>query len=399
MKIGYIIGAFPTLSESFVLNEIIELIDRGHEVHVFSILPPKEDLHHKEVDEYNLLSKTCYLSNPCKKLNQAKLFLKAVKNIGCWSKKAENVKVKVLGIAAADHFSRIARKLDIDILHAHFANLPAFVAMLISSFTKIPFTFTAHAFDIFVDPYVEALRERMKCASAVITPSYFNKNYLHDLIGISKKKIHVVRACPIIDKFKGVKRNEEDFTITTVGRLVEKKGVKYGILAVKELVKEYPEIRYRVIGSGPLENELKGLVRSLDLGKNVEFLGNLDDNSLIEELSKTTVFILPCVKSKNGDMDGIPVSLMEAMYLRTPVISTKISGIPELVENGKEGILMEPRNGKQLANAIKTLIENKNLRTKMGRNGRKKIEIEFNIHKEIKKLIDIWENCRGQKFA
>ena len=175
--------------------------------------------------------------------------------------------------------------------------------MLISGFTKIPFTFTAHASDIFIDPNVEALRERMRSASAVITPSYFNRDYLHDLTGISREKIHVVRACPIIDKFKGVKRKEKDFTITTVGRLVEKKGIKYGILAVKKLVKEYPEIRYRVIGSGPLENELKGLVRSLDLEKNVEFLGNLDDNSLIEELSKTTVFILPCVRAKNGDLD------------------------------------------------------------------------------------------------
>jgi len=266
--------------------------------------------------------------------------------------------------------------------------------MLMSKKLGIPFTFEAHAVDIFVKPCLKALEKRMREASATTTISYYNRDYLHKLTNINIKKIHVVRACPVIDKFKCVKRNPEVLSILTVGRLVEKKGIKYGILAIKELIKDYPEIQYSIVGSGLLETELKSLARLVDLQNNVRFLGNLDDNSLIDELRKATIFILPCVIAKNEDRDGIPVSLMESMYLRIPTVSTNISGISELIEDRREGFLVEPGNFEQLASAIKTLLENENLRITMGVNGRKKIVTQFNIHKEARKLLEIWETNR-----
>jgi len=176
---------------------------------------------------------------------------------------------------------------------------------------------------------------------------------------------------PYYQQTTEIKRNPEDYTILTVARLQKKKGIKYGILAVKKLVKQFPKIQYRIVGSGELENILKKMISLLGLEKNVKLLGSLDDASLMKELSKATLFILPCVRSENNDMDSTPVSLMEAMYLKIPVISTKLAGIPELVENGKEGLLVEPRNINQLAEAIKLLLENEDLRRKMGENGKK----------------------------
>lgn len=390
MKIGYVLFTFPEITQAWILNEIVELINRGHKVYIFSIFPSEDNIFHPEVNEYNLLKNTFYLTNSKTMLNQIKLILRTIGLFG-WSEPCESLKYKVLSIAAAKHFSDIAKGLGIDFLHAHFNTVPTHTAMLMSKKLKIPFTFTVHAADIFVNKNVKAIKERMHRASAVITISYYNKDYLEKLTNSYQNKIYVVRACPIINKNKLLKRQPELFRILTIARLIEKKGIKYSILAIKELIMDYPEIKYSIIGSGPLEKELKELAKSLNLQNNINFLGNLSDDSLNDESKKATIFMLPCVMAKNGDMDGIPVALMESMYLGIPVVSTTISGIPELIKNGKEGILVEPKNVEQLTIAMKLLLKDKELRFKIGLNGRKKIKNDFNIQNEINKLFEIWE--------
>jgi len=386
MKVGYILGQFPKLSETFILNEILELIRRGHDVYIFSLFNSKENIVQPEVEEYRVLERTYYPPSYHKLCIELARFDRLL-----FYRNRRKIN-KFYCIAVARHFSKIAEKLGLDVLHAHFANEPTFTAMLMSKLTEIPFTFTAHAFDIFVDPDVKALKERMENASAIIAISEYNKKYLQSIY--NNKRIFVVRACPNLEKLNKIKRVPEQFRILTVGRLVEKKGIKYGILAMREVVKEFPEVQYIIVGSGPQSAELKKLTKSLGLENNVRFLGAVDGRTLMKEFSKAAVFILPCVKAKNGDMDGIPVALMEAMFLQIPVISTNISGIPELIENGKEGFLVEPENVNQLANILKILLKDKNLRKKLGENGKKKIEKEFNIYKEAEKLIEIWKRTK-----
>ena len=386
MRIGYILGQFPKLSETFILNEISELIRRGHDVYIFSLFNSKENIVQPEVEEYSLLERTYYPPSYHKLCIELARFDRLL-----FYRNRRKIN-KFYCIAVARHFSKIAEKLGLDVLHAHFANEPTFTAMLMSRLIGLSFTFTAHAFDIFIDPDVKALEERMENASAVIAISEYNKKYLQSIY--NNKKIFVVRACPNLEKLNKIKRVPEQFKILTVGRLVEKKGIKYGILAMKEVVKEFPEVQYIIVGSGPQSAELKKLTKSLGLENNVRFLGAVNERTLMAEFSKAAVFILPCVKAKNGDMDGIPVSLMEAMYLQIPVVSTNISGIPELIENGKEGFLVEPENVEQLVNAIKILLQDEDMRTKMGRRGRKKIEEKFNIHKEVEKLEKVWKEIK-----
>jgi colanic acid/amylovoran biosynthesis glycosyltransferase len=393
LNIGYVLFQFPALTETFVLNEIVELINRGHKIHVFSISSPQGYPIHNEIDDFNLSIVTHQLIDPKKKYNQVKLIFQSLGSFG-WSYPCESLGGKVLSIAAAKSFCKIARVYNLDVLHAHFNGIPTQTALLMSKKLKIPFTFDAHASDIFVKPHTRSLLNRMQEASAVITPSFYNKRYLHELTQIQETKIHVVRACPKVDKFYKVNQNHQALSILTIGRLVEKKGIKYGILAVKELVKEYPSIQYSIIGSGILETDLRHLVNKLNLQKNVKFLGNLDDDSQLDELRKTAVFILPCVEAKNKDADGIPVSLMEAMSLGIPTVSTRISGIPELINNGVNGILVESKNPLQMANAIRALFENGESRMALGVNSRKKILSEFNIHSEITKLLEIWETVK-----
>ena len=386
MRIGYILGQFPKLSETFILNEISELIRRGHDVYIFSLFNSKEDIVQPEVEEYSLLERTYYPPSYHKLCIELARFDRLL-----FYRNRRKIN-KFYCIAVARHFSKIAKKLDLDVLHAHFANESTFTAMLMSKLTGLSFTFTAHAFDIFIDPDVKALEERMENASAVIAISEYNKKYLQSIY--NNKKIFVVRACPNLEKLNKIRRDPEQFEILTVGRLVEKKGIKYGILAMREVVKEFPEVQYTIVGSGPQSVELKKLTESLGLENNVRFLGAVDERTLMAEFSKAAVFILPCVKAKNGDMDGIPVSLMEAMYLQIPVVSTNISGIPELIENEKEGFLVEPKNVEQLANAIKILLQDEDMRRKMGKRGRRKIEEKFNIQKEVQKLERVWKEIK-----
>jgi len=396
MKIGYILLQFPVVSETFIINELAELTNEGHEIYVFSLLHPKKQFVHTEVTEYGLLERTYYLPgyiglslNLLRRQAWPLLFSDAIE--------VKPAKSKLLGslfsAAAIDHLSRVIPHFNLDVLHTHFYGLTTFVAMQVSQRIGIPFTSTFHAFDIFTKPNAEVMRRHMEAAAKVITISGYNKDYLQKLTGIGANKTQVIRACPILDKFKNVQTEGESrsgLIILTVARLVEKKGVKYGILAMAELVKEYPHLCYRIIGDGPQRDELLALVKSLQLENNVKFLGQATDMTLLAELRSATMVLLPCVQTENGDQDGIPVTLMEAMCSKTPVISTNVSGIPELIEDGKQGLLVEPENTLQLANAIKALLNDAELRTRLGKAGSNKIEKEFNIRIEVHKLIEIW---------
>lgn len=384
MKIGYILGIFPKLSERTILNELVELIKNEHEIYIFSLNKHSENIEHPEIKKYDISGRVYYFDSNLavegfRSLNLIKfMFLKG------------NLSSKAVGIAKAQYFLRTMKELDIDILHSHFANQPTFTNMLMSKLSSTPYTFTAHAFDIFIATDARALEERAKNASAVLTVSHYNKDYIRSLTKIEEEKIHVIRPCIDTNNLKDVKREEENHSIITVARLVEKKGIKYAILAVQKLIRDYPKIQYRIVGSGPLEKELNIMVKTLGLDEYVKFLGSLDDESLNRELGRASVFVLPCIKARNGDMDGLPLSAMEAMAVGIPVISTNISGIPELIENGREGFLVEPESEDQLAGAIRKLLDNKALRNEMGKNGKKKIEKDYNIHKEVKKLIGVW---------
>ena len=394
MRVGYILPVFPTLSETFILNELIELLAEGHEVYIFSLLRPKERIVQPEVQRYGLLERTCYLPSYARlglRLSNPQLYGTLFNR----AYPARDLKSRLFGVAAADYLCRRIAGLNLNILHAHFYGLTTFVGMLLSQRTKLPFTFTCHAGDIFVQPKPKVLRRHMQAASKVITPTCYNAEYLHNLTGVDRRKIQVIRVGANTEKLKTVHRREEEATISTVARLVEKKGIEYGVMAVKEVAQEFPQIEYRIVGAGPLEERLKTFVQSLDLDGNVTFLGALDSDSVVRELAKATIFILPCIKATNGDIDGCPVTLQEAMCARIPVISTNIASIPELIEDGKEGLLVEQQNVEQLASAIRMLLHDKGLRTAMGEKGRAKVEKDFNIHKEVDKLVCLWEAAKG----
>jgi colanic acid/amylovoran biosynthesis glycosyltransferase len=369
----------------------------GHEVKIFSLRSPFNEIVHPEVERYDLVDKTWYPFTLGNKAEKTMSFIKSLKAPHLCSNNLESIIDRAAFRAKFDQIKKALRNDHFDILHAHFNGESTLTAMRLSKKLEIPYTFTGHAIDIFANVDIQSLKERMQNSSRTITPSYYNSNYLQQITGISEEKIAIVRACTMLEKFRSILKKDKGNIILSVGRLVEKKGMEYAILGISELVSEYPEIKYRIIGSGPLENKLKSLVFSLNLQKTVTFLGSLDDHDYLEELKCASIFILPCIRAMNGDMDACPLTIQEAMIAKTPVISTRFASIPELIEHKKEGLLVNPKRPSEIADALRILLEDKRLRSKLGQNGRRKIEEEFNIKKEVPKLVKIWESsCNRQ---
>lgn len=394
MKVAYILGIFPKLSESFIINEIVELLKKGHNIQIYSYHSPKDHIKHEVFREYNLLERTHYFSfNRLFKVNLF-YFLKyfvtgLLRDLFNFRFSARILEFNL----KAAYFTVIIRKNRSDILHSHFTTTGSFSKRL-GEFLGLPYILTAHAFDIYMSQENE-LREVMESARSVVTISEYNRNYLQNEIGI-KNRIEVIRCGIDIEKFnpKGKSHPDNKIKILTVTRLVEKKGLEYLIKAMPAVISEIQDINLTIIGTGPLEGHLKQIMKDMNIEKYVEFRGGVSDSELKHYYENADMFILPCIIAGNGDRDGIPVAIMEAMAMELPVISTRISGIPELVSDGISGILVPQKNEISIADAILKLCKDRDLRHRMGENGRKIINKKYNIALESRKLINIYNNVR-----
>lgn len=286
---------------------------------------------------------------------------------------------------------------DTDLVHAHFAYKAAVTGMQIANLLGKPFTFTAHAYEIFSRP--DYSKGRLKTltdnAERIITPSVFNKNYIIKETGCAEEKIEIVRATIRAEKFSNKSPGNGargEIKIIAIGRLVEKKGFEYLIRAMRSVVKENSSVFLNIIGDGNQKKELMELSENMNLSRCVNFLGSRSNEECVQELSSSDIAVLPCVVAKNGDLDVCPLTLQEAMAMGIPVVSTTVGSIPELITDGEEGLLVPERDESALAKAITKLIDNPILGQEMGKKGREKILREFNITTQAEKLLRTWEN-------
>ncbi len=385
MKIAYVLDTFPKLSESFILGEIVELSNLGYDLKILSLNRPRETMVHKEVLENKCMSFTYYFSLRDMFKNSFRFLSNLLKGIGLGeSNFSANSVVDSVKIA---YFAMKLR--DRDLIHSHFAFTGPFVRKL-SKVTGIPFIFTTHAVDIFVKPDVDKLRNIVADSDGLITISDYNRKYLEGLLDLTGK-IHVIRCGVDLHKFVPSERDNHDSRIKllTVARLIEKKGFQYLIKAMKIIVADL-NCELNIIGSGPQHDELIQLVHRLSLDDYVHFRGNVEDSALIEYYQNSDVFVLPCIISDDGDRDGIPVSIMEAMAMKLPIVSTTISGIPELVRS-RCGFLVPEKDVLRLAEAIKELCRNKKLRISMGESAREVVKEDYNLKIQSRKLSDLFK--------
>ncbi len=261
-------------------------------------------------------------------------------------------------------------------LHVHFAHAPAQIAMYASALSGIPFTVTAHANDIFVSGLL--LPQKAERALKMLTVSEYNRSYL-EKIGVAAEKLAVLhcgvsfamrQAAPVFE-------HRKRYRLGTLGRIIEKKGMDVLIRAVSELRNRPYRIELSIAGYGALRSELEALVRSLDLTDTVHFEGRIAHGQVTAWMRDLDVFVLACRKDIRGDMDGIPVALMEAMSQSVPVISTRLSGIPELVIHEETGLLADPGDCLSLAAQIDRLLESTELRSDLASRALGHVRREF----------------------
>jgi len=303
-------------------------------------------------------------------------------------------KIALAALATA----RIVGRRRPDILHAHFAAAPAAAAWAASRLTGIPYGFSAHAYDLFKEP-VDRRFLTLKCAEAAFVRciSEYNRRYLMETTGVDEAKFHVIHCGIDTRRFvadrPGQQRRPGRKMILTMGNLVEQKGIRYLIEALSDPTLKEKDFRTVIVGGGPLKEELVGQAASL--GVEAEFTGAVDNRRIMRFYQEADLFVMPSVTCADGHKDGIPVVLMEAMACGVPVISTTLSGIPELVDNGTSGILVPEKDPRALSRAIARVLDDAAMTRKFSVEGRKKVVDQFEIRDVARQLMDLFEGCRN----
>lgn len=385
MNLVYFLSYFPKLSESFVLNEIYELERNGHDVAVCALENPEDRIVHEEFEKLDV--PVHYVARPtysdCTELLSTKV-----------------VHARVLGDvlhypSLRQHAANLFRAkkciefiesidLDPDHVHSHFAYASKFAARYVSDHFSVPFTITAHAADLYKQPVGGYTGRLLDSADRVITISEYNEKHIRHRF-TRDTPIDVVRAGIRPEKFSSTGTTVSN-RVVTISRLVEIKGVSDALEAVRIAAREIPGLEYHIIGSGEQKPDLVRTVDRLGIENNVTFLDEVSDRRLITELDEARCFLLPCVVARSGNRDGIPVALMEAMAMKTPPISTDVSGIPELIDHRRNGLLTRPRSPEAAAQALLELLQNDSTREAYANQARKTVVSEFNVAHETKKL-------------
>ena len=419
-KIGYVIRRFPELPQTFILNEVLELERNEIPLEIFSLFEPLEEPRHGTLKEVRTpvtylphdsqpdwrireerYAEGTFLQQPFKDLfrsesppkilipptRMGRLISRLVKEVrGIEDLPIFAAKLKAVPWAAT--LAALARAKGVGHLHAHFGTESTTVAMLASKLSGLPYSFSAHAYDIYdqsrVNPVL--LKEKIHLAQFVVTCTEYNRRTLSELAGrVAARKIIRVYHGVDVTRFRpdqSVQR--ERHLILAAGRLVEKKGFPYLLHACKILRERGRSFMCLIVGEGEERENLAGQINALGLRDLVGLPGARPQEQVLNLMKQATLFVLPCVVSDSGNRDGLPNALVEALAVGLPAISTTLSGIPELIEHGVNGLLVPPGDSVSLALAIEQMLMDPDLRERLARNGIKKVRECFDLRKNVK---------------
>lgn len=397
MKIAFIVSMFPCWSETFILREMIWLEKQGIELTVFSLKPCHEKVVHPEADRFVKEGKVFYPTwssaavrclvlsarHPVQTIRLLVDFLRTFHG------SVDSFLKSLATLVLSADFIPILRAKQISHLHAPWGTYPSTAGLLLSRLGGVPFSLTLHAHDIFLEDH--ALAIKFKEAHFARTISEYNRQLLLARYpGIVPQKLHVVHCGLNPAEFHMTSKPAEPPVLLSIGRLAEIKGLPDLIEACGILAADGVPFRCLIVGEGPLRARLERQIQESGLGERVRLMGALDENEVKAVLARASVFILPCVTTADGDQDGIPNSLMEAMAVGIPVVTTATSGIPELIEHQVTGLLVPQRDPQALAHAVTRLLTDSVLRANLTRNGRNKIHAEFHIGTATKELVALF---------
>lgn len=402
-QIGYLLRSYPRLSQTFIVNEILALEAIGVSIEIFALTDPHEKVVQMQVDQVR--APVHYLDEAM----QARSFLEALK---------ENLEIAGLhlkGYLRSLAYVAMQREIDrgytasnrwrcflqavhlihrlrvrerqtgnkLHRLHAHFAHDPALVACLVHRITGLPFSFTAHARDLYQVP-ANALRDRIRQASAVITCCQANLDYLTQIASSLRSKFLLVYHGVNLSDFQPAagqvaSLDTEVPVILSVGRLVEKKGFQDLLQALLFVKANGIRFRCMIYGDGPLCKPLQRWIDEHGLADEIVLNGDRTQRELIPAFQSASLFVLTPIRTEDGDRDGIPNVLLEAMAVGLPVITTSVAGIPELVEHDRNGLLYEPHDVAGISSGIIELLGNVEKSRRFGSAASKKVREQFDI--------------------
>lgn len=411
MDILYIVGEFPSRTEYFILNEITALQEKGIRPGIIA-LSGKADrapapgicvwydvgfFHPKKMA-------ACWALILGKPLTMWRLMRAA----GRFSHKPIGKVIKDLGSAlylkklvndGAQGAQGAQRVQSVQRVHAHFANRPTDVGFILSRLLASRFSFTAHAHDVFTEPAL--LQNKIEQADFMITCTAYNKRFIGNITGhrFDHKIFHIYHGLDIGKwPYGGLKARREraagaPFTILTVGRLVKKKGIIHLLHAVHQLTEKGYDLRLVIAGDGEEKGSLQRWCVDHHMQRYVYFAGFVPQETVLQYFYEADVFVLPCTIGGNGDRDGLPNVIMEAMAAGVPVIATDVSAIGEVVTDGVTGILVTEKDNVMLAEAISLLIDDEPYRERLRSRARAAVEKGWGIQSSTEQIYALFTSA------
>ncbi len=410
MKIAFLVENFPVVSETFILNQIVGLISRGHEVDIYALQiygdnSASKSVVHPDVEKYQLLKRTHYpLQIPQNYLwrlwkgllliltnfTKAPLPISRSLNFCKFGKDAVSMRLLYSSIP-------FLGAPEYDVIHCQFGmhgiagmklrEIGAIRGKIITSF---------RGFDIswYVKQHGETVYNQLFLKGDLFLANceFFRQRAIS--LGCNPAKIIVHGSGIDCTKFEFRPRHapkDGKIGIVTTGRLVEKKGIEYAIRAVAQVAKTHPNLEYKIIGDGELKASLQQLIDELNMGEKIQLVGWKNQPEIINIINQSHIFIAPSVTAKDGNQDAPVNTLKEAMAMGLPVIGTTHGGIPELVEEGISGFLVPERDANAIADKLNYLIENPQVWSKMGEAGRKCVETRYDTNQLNEELIKIYQ--------
>lgn len=396
MKVAYVVSLFPKISETFILSEMRRLRENGVEIVVVSLKSRREPLQHMEAEAF--LPVTLAAPSPVaasgafarRLAKQPTACLGLIRRVAGAhiTRPVMMLKALLLLLTGAGVADRL-RELRVDHVHAHWATFPAQVAWTVQALEGIPYSITAHAHDIFLPNPL--LAGKILSSEFTATISEFNVALLRQLCGErASAKVRLVRCgVPLREMALRAGAPADPGRIISVGRLVDYKGFTTLVEAVSILRRRGRHVSCDIVGEGPMRAELARKIGRLGLDGSVRLLGARTQAEVRALMESAGICVLASRRGRDGQMDGIPVVLMEALALGVPVVSTRISGIPELVEEEKTGLLVEPDDAAALASAVERLLDDGELAARVASEGRRRVEALHDASANADALLDL----------
>lgn len=398
-RVIYLVRSWPRLSQTFIVNEVLALERRGLELSIFSLVRSGEEIVQPQVAQVRApvthledaahqswrsrvqRHRALWAAAPgrylrtllyCLRHPEAAAGYGDSSTLRCFDH-AVQVAVAIEGLRASGD--------DPMHVHAHFAHDPALVAMLVARLTDLPFTFTAHARDLLQIPPT-SLAARAAEATALVTCCGANADYISAAVPPARRPpVHLIYHGVELGRFSPTPRDPATSVprLLSVGRLVEKKGYADLLRALARLAAENRPFTCEIYGDGPLDDELLRLRDSLGLRAQVELMGARSSDQIAAALGAADAFVLTPLVTEDGDRDGIPNVLVEAMACGLPVVTTSAGGITELVESEVNGLVTAPGDVSAVADALSRLLGDPGLRGRLGAAARGTVENGYDI--------------------